>query len=195
MAAIDSALWDIFGKRAGTPVYNFFGGKVRPSLPMFAGVGGANLQQQEENARQAMENGYKHLRCAAVGKRGNQNAGGGGGRGRGAGPGGAAPADGPGNPTGSGRGGAGAGPENFGERGPVYANRPMEIRYITNLVESMEHLRNTVGWHVNLLCEADARMTPANGLVLSKALETSGCSGSKKPSVPRTSRGTSSCAR
>ena len=171
MSAIDSALWDIFGKRAGTPVYNFFGGKVRPSLPMFTNVGGASLQAQEDNARQAMENGYKHLRVAAVGKRGNPNAAaGGGGRGQGAAPAGAAPPAG-GRGQGNLPGGGGVGTPGFGERGPIYANRQMEVDYITKLVESMEHLRNTVGWHVNLLAEADAMMTPANGLVLSKALE------------------------
>jgi mannonate dehydratase len=168
MSAIDSALWDIFGKRAGVPVCNFFGGKVRPSLPMFTGVGGASLQAQEDNARQAIENGYRHLRVAAVGRRGNANPGGAGGQG--AGPAGATGPT-PGRGQGNLPGGGGLGSPYFGERGPIYANRPMEIEYITNLVESMEHLRNTIGFHVNLLAEADARMTPANGLVLSKALE------------------------
>jgi mannonate dehydratase len=169
MSTIDSALWDIFGKRAGVPVCYFFGGKVRPSLPMFANVGGATLQAQEENARQAIESGYRHLRVAAVGKRGNPNAGGGAGRGRGAGPAGTAPVGGRGQ--GNLPGGGGVGSPGFGERGPIYANRQMEIDYITTLIESMEHLRNTIGWHVNLLAEADAMLTPANGLVLSKALE------------------------
>jgi mannonate dehydratase len=42
---------------------------------------------------------------------------------------------------------------------------------MTNLIESMEHLRNTIGFHVNLLGEVDSRLTPSNGLVLAKALE------------------------
>ena len=182
MSAIDSALWDIFGKRAGVPVCDLLGGKVRPSLPMFTNVGGANLQAQEENARRAIEGGYKYLRVSAVGRRGNQNAGGGGGgqgvtpapagggRGQGAGPVGAAGPT-PGRGQGNLPGGGGLGSPNFGERGPIYANRPLEIEYVTNLVESIEHLRTSVGYHVNLLAEADAMLTPANGLVLSKALE------------------------
>jgi len=161
MSAIDSALWDIFGKRVGVPVCNFFGGKVRPTLPMFANVGGATLQEQEDNARKAIEAGYKHLRVAAVGKQGAA------GRIAAAGPPPPTGFRGQGNPI----GGGGAGSPGFGERGPIYQNRPMEIDYITNLVESIEHLRNTLGWHVNLLAEADAMLTPANGLVLSRALE------------------------
>src|SRR6185295_18222549 len=146
MSCIDGALWDIFGKRAGVPVCNFLGGKVRPSLPMFANVGGASLQAQEDNARQAVENGYKYQRVASVGKRGNPNAGG---RGSGAG-GGGGQGSGPGGGQGGGRGLPG-----FGERGPIYVDRPLEIDYMTNLIESMEHLRNTIGFHTNMMAEVD----------------------------------------
>ena len=44
MSAIDGALWDIMGKRAGMPVHNLLGGKLRPALPMFANVNGSDLQ-------------------------------------------------------------------------------------------------------------------------------------------------------
>lgn len=161
MSAIDSALWDIFGKRVGVPVCNFFGGKVRPTLPMFTGVNGATLQEQEENARKAIAAGYKHLRVAAVGKGGTAA------RALRAGPPSPEGFRNQGNPV----GGGGVGSKGFGERGPIYQNRQMEVSYITDLVESIEHLRNTIGWHVNLLAEADALLSPANGLVLSKALE------------------------
>ena len=118
MSAIDGALWDIFNKRTGVPVYNFLGGKVRPALPMFAGVAGSSLQEQEENARRAIETGYKYLRVAAVGKQGNLNQTGGGGRGQGTG-GSQAPSAGRGQ--GNAIGGGGLGSANFGERGPIYA--------------------------------------------------------------------------
>ena len=67
MSAIDGALWDIMGKRAGMPVHNLLGGKVRPALPMFANVNGRDLKQLEDNARARIAEGYKHLRVGAVG--------------------------------------------------------------------------------------------------------------------------------
>jgi mannonate dehydratase len=39
MSAIDGALWDIMGKRAGMPVYNLMGGKVREGCRMFSNAG------------------------------------------------------------------------------------------------------------------------------------------------------------
>ena len=51
MSAIDGALWDIMGKRAGMPVHNLLGGKLRPALQMFANVNGSDLKQLEENSR------------------------------------------------------------------------------------------------------------------------------------------------
>ena len=77
MSAIDGALWDIMGKRAGMPVHNLLGGKLRPALPMFANVNGRDMKELEDNARARIAEGYKHLRVAAVG---------GDGTGRGAGP-------------------------------------------------------------------------------------------------------------
>jgi mannonate dehydratase len=174
MSCIDGALWDILGKRAGVPVCNFLGGKVRPSLPMFANVGGASLQAQEDNARRAIETGYKYLRVASVGRRGNP-AGGGRGTAEGGGQGGPASQGGGrgggSNGVGNLPGGGGVGSAGFGDRGPIYVERPLEIDYMTNLIESMEHLRNTIGFHVNMMAEVDSRLTPSNGLVLAKALE------------------------
>jgi len=36
ISAIDIALWDLFGKQLGVPVYELLGGKLRPSLPAYA---------------------------------------------------------------------------------------------------------------------------------------------------------------
>ena len=36
ISAIDIALWDLFGKQLGVPVYALLGGKLRPSLPAYA---------------------------------------------------------------------------------------------------------------------------------------------------------------
>jgi L-alanine-DL-glutamate epimerase-like enolase superfamily enzyme len=36
ISAVDVALWDLFGKQLGVPVYELLGGKLRPSLPAYA---------------------------------------------------------------------------------------------------------------------------------------------------------------
>jgi mannonate dehydratase len=67
MAAIDGALWDILGKRAGMPVYQLLGGKVRPGCRMFDNAGGRSLQELDDNVRALMAQGYQHVRLRAVG--------------------------------------------------------------------------------------------------------------------------------
>jgi mannonate dehydratase len=164
MSAIDGALWDIMGKRAGMPVHNLLGGKLRPALPMFANVNGTDLQQLEENSRARIAEGYKHLRVGAVGGDGTGRGGGAGGRGAGT------PA---GLTGGQGNlpGGGGQGSPGFGERGPIYQQRAQGSQYMNNLIRSLEHLRKTIGFGVDMCAEVDFRLKPSEGLVLAKALE------------------------
>jgi len=178
MSAIDGALWDILGKRAGMPVHNLLGGKVRPSLPMFANVNGRDLKELEDNSRARIAEGYKHLRVGAVGGDGAERGGGPGGRAGGAAGGGGAAAGGRGGgaptPTfGQGNlpGGGGVGSPGFGDRGPIYRSRGPGYQYSNNLINSLDHLRKTIGFDVDLLAEVDFRLTPSEALVLAKALE------------------------
>ncbi len=162
MSAIDGALWDIMGKRAGMPVHNLLGGKLRPALPMFANVNGGDLKELEDNSRARIAEGYKHLRVGAVGGDGTGRGGGAGGRGAV-----------PGLTGGQGNlpGGGGQGSPGFGDRGPIYQQRGQGLQYMNNLINSLEHLRKTVGFGVDMCAEVDFRLTPASGLVLMKALE------------------------
>jgi mannonate dehydratase len=164
MSAIDGALWDIMGKRAGMPVHNLLGGKLRPALPMFANVNGRDLKELEENSRARIAEGYKHLRVGAVG---GDGAGGGPGA-RGGGPGAV-----PGLTGAQGNlpGGGGLGSPGFGERGPIYRQRGPQHQYMNNLINSVEHLRKTIGFGVDMCAEVDFRLSPSAGLVLAKALE------------------------
>lgn len=159
MSALDGALWDIMGKRAGMPVHNLLGGKLRPALPMFANVNGRDFKELEENSRARIAEGYKHLRVGAVG---GDGAGRGGGAGAGAGL-----TGGQGNRP----GGGGLGSPGFGERGPIYQQRGQGLQYTNNLINSLEHLRKTVGFGVDMCAEVDFRLTPSAGIVLAKALE------------------------
>jgi mannonate dehydratase len=172
MSAIDGALWDIMGKRAGMPVHNLLGGKLRPALPMFANVNGRDHKELEDNARARIAEGYRHLRVGAVGGDGTGRGGGAGGRGGAAGP--ARGAGAPGGLTGgqgNRPGGGGLGSPGFGERGPIYQQRAPGPQYMNNLINSVEHLRKTVGFDVEMCAEVDFRLSPSQGLVLAKALE------------------------
>ena len=159
MSAIDGALWDILGKRAGVPVYTLMGGKVRPALPMFANAGGADAVALEDNVRKAISQGYKYVRISGgIGA-------GGGGRGGPGGPGG------PDGGAGAGPGRGGLGSANFGEQGPIYQRRVPDTQYINGLVKAFDHLRKTVGFGVELSHDVHERITPSAALVLAKAVE------------------------
>ncbi len=61
-AALDSALWDIKGKRAGMPVYELLGGKIRDAVPLYAHAGGPTMDACVEDAQSWMEQGFRHVR-------------------------------------------------------------------------------------------------------------------------------------
>jgi mannonate dehydratase len=137
MAAIDSALWDIMGKRAGMPVYQLLGGKVRPACRMFANASGADLVELEDNVRALMAEGYKHVRLRTVG-------------------------------LGRGWIGQQLGPQAGAGRS---GGRQQDAVYINALVKEFEHIRNTVGWDVELSHDVHEYPHPSGALMLSKALE------------------------
>jgi mannonate dehydratase len=142
LSGVDMALWDILGKRCGLPVYQLFGGKCRRGAPAYFHASGPNFQAVTDRVRQAMQQGYHHVRVQ-VGIPGQSTYGAGGG----------------------GRGGPAAGPEN--SRTQVWEPRA----YARTLPKLFEHLRKEVGDDVELLHDVHERVPPIMAMQLARDLE------------------------
>src|SRR6478672_12957877 len=62
IAAMDEALWDIKGKRAGMPVYEMLGGRAHDAVACYDHVSGRSKEQSAEAVAKSMESGFRHIR-------------------------------------------------------------------------------------------------------------------------------------
>lgn len=66
LSAVDLALWDIKGKRAGLPVYSLLGGKTREGALAYTHASGDTFAETTDAARKLIEQGYKVVRCQSA---------------------------------------------------------------------------------------------------------------------------------
>ncbi len=67
LSGIDMALWDIAGKRAGRPVYELLGGKVRGAVPVYLHAAGPDIPATLDAAAALIDAGYRHVRLQTGG--------------------------------------------------------------------------------------------------------------------------------
>lgn len=62
ISGLDQALWDIAGKRAGRPVHELLGGRVRAAADTYLHAGGASIDETLDQAEALQEQGQRHIR-------------------------------------------------------------------------------------------------------------------------------------
>lgn len=62
VSGVDQALWDIAGKRAGMPVHELLGGKVRAAADTYLHAAGRDIAETLDDARRLHEEGWRHIR-------------------------------------------------------------------------------------------------------------------------------------
>jgi mannonate dehydratase len=62
LSAMDMALWGIKGKRAGMPVYELLGGKVRDAVAVYDHQGGNTKEECLASLQKSIANGFSHVR-------------------------------------------------------------------------------------------------------------------------------------
>jgi mannonate dehydratase len=144
LSGVDGALWDIMGKRAGLPVYNFLGGKVRAAVPLYAHASATEMPDLIEQVEKWRSQGYRHVRVQLA------------------------------VPGYSGYGvTAKTSDEVLKLRPTGVSNSPVfePTPYVNNTIKMFDQLRAKLGFDVEFIHDVHERVPPTQAMVLTKALE------------------------
>ena len=66
LSGIEMAMWDIFGKVVGMPVWKLLGGSVRKRIRVYTGIGGNTPEECAANARGAVDKGFRAVKMVVT---------------------------------------------------------------------------------------------------------------------------------
>jgi mannonate dehydratase len=143
IAAVDTALWDIFGKTTNVPVYQLLGGAARDAVLVYGHATGETIEELVSAVGDHQRLGYRAVRaqCGI-----------------------------PGMPNAYGVK-HGAGTYEPAEKGKPLETRWSTERYLDFIPAVFSRLREEFGPHLHLLHDAHHRLTPIEAAQLGKALE------------------------
>jgi mannonate dehydratase len=148
IAGIDIALWDIKGKRAGMPIYDLLGGKVREGAAVYRHADADDAKKVEDRIHGFLSEGVRHFRVQVGGY------------------GGSGAADDYMLTTPSGTQYKGAAPE-----GALPGSYFHPRKYMRATIAALEHVRSVFGDGVELIHDVHERLAPALAVDFAREVE------------------------